>query len=114
MLPPSSKADAEAKARQLHHLLLQASVATASLVTALSTGLKDPIEVDVNAAHRRAHRIGYPAKIAADAELQAFINARLDTMTFDQISKEVAANFPPERRVSIATIHRWWRKSQPA
>lgn len=109
MLPMPSKADAETQARHLHHLLLQASVATASLVNALSTGLKDPI---LKAAHRCAHRIGHPAKIAADAELQAFINARLDTMTFDQITKEVAANFPPERRVSISTIHRWWQKSK--
>lgn len=112
MLPSSSKADAETKARHLHRLLLEASAETASLVTTLSTGLQGPVEVDVNAAHRRAHRMGKPAKLAADSELQAFVNARFATLTFEQIAQDVAANFPPDRRVSMSSIHRWWQKSR--
>lgn len=113
MLPSPNKADAETKARHLHRLLAEASAETASLVATLSTGLQSPIKVDVNAAHRRAHRMGRPAKIAVDSELQAFVNARFDTLTFEQIAKEVADNFPPERRVSLSAIHRWWHKTKP-
>lgn len=53
--------------------------------------------------------MGRPAKIEADAELKAFVAARLDTLTFDQIAIEVAAHFtlPAARRSSI---HRWWLK----
>lgn len=113
MNPPStSKAKAQAAALQLHHLMLEATVATAGLVKALSTGVQTTIKDDVNAAHRRAHRMGRPAKIAADSELQAFVTARFDTLTFEQIAKEVADNFPPERRVSLSAIHRWWQKTK--
>lgn len=112
MLPPPSKANAETKARHLHRLLLEASAETATLVTALSTGLKDPVKDDVTAAHRRAHRMGRPAKIAVDSELQAFVAARFDTLTFEQIAKEVADNFSPERRVSLSAFHRWWQKTK--
>ncbi|MDZ4309960.1 MAG: hypothetical protein U1A24_05315 [Cypionkella sp.] len=82
MLPSPSKADAETKARHLHRLLLEASAETATLVKTLSTGLQSTVKDDVIAAHRRAHRMGRPAKIAADPELQAFVNARFDTLTF--------------------------------
>ncbi len=112
MLPPPSKANAETKARHLHRLLLEASAETATLVTTLSTSIQSTVKEDVNAAHRRAHRMGRPAKIAADAELQAFVAARFDTLTFEQIAKEVADNFPPERRVSLSAIHRWWQKTR--
>lgn len=73
---------------------------------------KDAVKDDVNTAHRRAHRMGRPARIAVDSELQAFVAARFDTLTFAQIAKEVADNFPPERRVSLSAIHRWWQKTR--
>ena len=56
--------------------------------------------------------MGRPAKIAVDSELQAFVAARFDTLTFEQIAKEVADNFPPERRVNLSAIHRWWLKTK--
>ncbi|WP_141194961.1 hypothetical protein, partial [Maliponia aquimaris] len=44
--------------------------------------------------HRRAHRPGLPARIDADAELRAFILARIDALTFPQLEGEVAKAFP--------------------
>jgi hypothetical protein len=101
-----------AQARAAHRLVTDASAAIEGLVNTLSTGIQCPVKADVNAAHRRAHRMGRPAKIAADSELQAFVTARLDTLTFDQIAREIAANFPPARRASRSSIHRWWQKTR--
>ncbi len=61
-------------------------------------------------AHTAAHRPGRPARIAADPELYAFIRARVDRLTFHAIAAEVAATFPPARRVSATAIHRYWQK----
>lgn len=101
-----------AQARAAHRLLTDASHALEGLVNTLSTGVKCPVEGDVKATHRREHRMGRPAKIDADSELQAFVTARLDTMTFDQIATEVAAHFAPNRRASRSSIHRWWQKTR--
>ncbi len=62
--------------------------------------------------HRRHHRPGRPAKIDNDPELQAFITARIDRMTFVQIAAEIAEHFPPERRVSKSPIHAWWHRNK--
>ncbi len=101
-----------ARARAAHRLLTDASAAMEGLVNTLSTGVQCPVKVDVEAEHRREHRMGRPAKIDTDSELQAFVTARLDTLTFDQIAKEVAANFTPARRASRSSIHRWWQKTR--
>lgn len=61
------------------------------------------------ADHRRSHRSGVPARIASDPELEAFIRARIDRLTFTQIIAEVAATFPPERRTSLSALSRWWK-----
>jgi hypothetical protein len=63
--------------------------------------------------HRRQHRVGRPAKIDCDPELQAFILARLDRMTFIHIADDVAKHFPPERRVAKTAINEWWHLSKP-
>lgn len=60
--------------------------------------------------HLREHKKGYPAKVDTDPELRAFILARLDRMTFEQLAAAVAANFAPERQISKSSIHRWWLK----
>ncbi|MDP5307248.1 helix-turn-helix domain-containing protein [Paracoccus spongiarum] len=60
--------------------------------------------------HRREHRPGRTPIIDTDAELQAFILARLDRLTYHQIAAEVASHFPPDRHISHATVHRWARK----
>ncbi len=64
--------------------------------------------------HRRAHRPGIAPKIAQDVELQAFIAARIDRMTFEGIAAEVAQHFPLGRRVGRSAIWQWWRNSQAA
>lgn len=60
--------------------------------------------------HRRLHRPGTPPKIDGDAELQTFILARVERMTFVQIAAEVAQHFPPSRRVGKSAIYDWWRR----
>jgi len=62
--------------------------------------------------HRRNHSSGTPSKIYSDLELRAFILARPDTMTFQEIALAVAATFPPERRTSLSSIHRIWTRSK--
>lgn len=64
--------------------------------------------------HRRDHRPGVPAKIDSDPELQAFIRARIDRLTFAQIAGDVAATFPPGRRVAKSAIHDWWQRTRKA
>jgi hypothetical protein len=111
MSDPASKADLSRQLRQTLASLDAATVTIEALVNTLSTGFKYPVKGDVKADHRRAHRRGVPAKIATDPELQAFVSARFDTLTFDQIAREVADNFTRERRVSRSSIHRWWLKT---
>ena len=83
------------------------------------TGRKGPFNAPLNPAstaaealaqHRRNHRSGHPAKIDSDPELRAFILARLDTMTLGDIVTDLATTFPPNRRVSRSSVHRWWQK----
>jgi hypothetical protein len=62
--------------------------------------------------HRRRHRPGLPSRLDADAELRAFIEARLDRLTFHAIAAEVAAAFPPGRRIGHSAIHDWWQRQQ--
>ncbi|MCF8516835.1 MAG: hypothetical protein K9G72_21110 [Rhodobacteraceae bacterium] len=111
MSNPASKADLSRQLRQTLASLDAAIVTIEALVNTLSTSLKCPVKCDVKADHRRAHRRGVPAKIATDPELQAFVSARFDALTFDQIAREAAENFTYERRVSRSSIHRWWLKT---
>ncbi len=60
--------------------------------------------------HRAAHRPGKPPKISTDPDLQAFVEARIDRLTFAEIAAAVAAHFPPKRRVGRSAIHAWWKK----
>lgn len=60
--------------------------------------------------HRREHRMGPVPKIPGDLELQTFITARIDRMTFVEIARDVAQHFPPGRRVGKSAIHDWWKR----
>lgn len=62
--------------------------------------------------HRRIHRPGRAPKIDSDPDLQAFIAARIDRMTFIQIAADVTEHFPPERRVGKSAIHKWWQDNK--
>ena len=99
-----------ARATDAKHHLAAADAALEGLITLLLTGVQTPVKHDVIAAHRRAHRTGRPAKIEADTELRAFVTARIDTHTFDDLTSQIAATFPPNRRVSRSSLHRWWQK----
>lgn len=87
---------------------------------ALETVLEGDVDASFNAVsgmvapgleYRRDHRPGRAAKIDCDLELRAFIVARIDTMTFEELAREVAIAFPSERRVRKTAIHQWWRRN---
>jgi hypothetical protein len=74
-------------------------------VTGIEGGIKPPVNAatrppDPRAEHRRQHRAGVLAKL----------EARLATLTFDQVVSAVAAAFPPPRRISRTSLHRWWHR----
>ena len=64
--------------------------------------------------HRRAHRPGLQRRIDTDPELETFIRARVDRMTFAELAAEVAGTFPPNRRVGRSAIHDWWKRQHKA
>lgn len=52
-------------------------------------------------------------KIETDPELETFIRARINRLTYGQIAAEVAEAFPPHRQTSTSGIARWWAKVGP-
>ena len=83
--------------------------ASDALASVPSKRPRKPVEPPLTPAeHRRRHRPGFVSKIDADPELRAFIEARIDTMTFAALEEAVAASFPPERRVRKSATHQWW------
>ncbi len=94
---------------------LQAEARTMSqtadaLQTVLQQGVQDPINGVFNAPSNGMARLSHRSKIEADPELQSFIRARIITQTFAAVTAAVAAHFPPERRVGMSSIHRWWHR----
>ena len=65
-----------------------------------------PLNTPLNGLQRRERR----CKIEADAELKAFVEARIHTTTFPELAAQIAANFPPDRRASKSSIHRWYHR----
>lgn len=63
--------------------------------------------------HRRKHRPGTVPRIDSDPELEAFIRARIDRLTFVEIAAQVAQTFPKARRVGKSAIHAWWARQKP-
>lgn len=98
----------------LNQALKGALSAPESALEAPSHGILLPEPTAPVSAHRREHRPGNAPKIDGDPELQAFVAARIDRFTFQQIAEEVAAVFPPERRVQKSAIHAWWKRSRKA
>lgn len=80
---------------------------------AVQQGLQPlPLPTAIVTEHRREHRPGRPRVIPNDPALQAFIEARIDRMTFDEIAADMAAHFPHERCVGKSAIHSWWQDTQ--
>lgn len=84
--------------------------AVAEVMQSASTAL--PVTDAPPSDHLRKHRPGVLAKLDTDAELRAFVVARVDRMTFQGIVDAVASTFPPDRRVTRSTIHDWWKRDQ--
>lgn len=95
----------------------QAATALGAALEALSRALPAPLEGPSSgppapaARHIAEHRRGVVGKIERDPELEAFVRARIDTMSFPEIEAAIAAAFPPERRVTDSTLYRWWARS---
>lgn len=65
------------------------------------------------AEHRSLHRPGRPRRIDADPELRAFVEERIDRMTFEDLAEAIAQNFPPHRRIAKSALHDWFRNARP-
>jgi len=102
-------------ARQLMRVALDSqerTIATlrSALQTSVEAGVKSLPDCSVAATeHRKAHRYGRPPILDTNPELRAFVLARIDALTFQQIAAEVSAQFPPAHRVGKSTIQRWWQ-----
>jgi hypothetical protein len=119
--PSPSVADALAALREAAALAEAATAATGralatvqGIVRTLAEGAVErlPPPDALPCPHRRAHRSGTPRKIDTDPELQAFIAARIDRMTFSAIADEIARHFPEHRRVRRSAINEWWQASR--
>ena len=109
---------ARQSARQIDDLRAANARTIKTLGTALNQAIKGVLNLPSTTAftteHRRAHRSGVPSRIASDPELEAFVRARIERLTFAQIVAEVAASFAPERRISMSTLSRWWKGKRAA
>ncbi|MGB3315949.1 MAG: hypothetical protein WBB85_16230 [Albidovulum sp.] len=103
--------------------LKAATSAQARAISRLETALEQAVQQGLQSLpatdappceHRRAHRPGVARRIDSDPELQTFIRARIERMTFAQVAEDVAAHFPPERRVRRSAIHAWWKRENRA
>ena len=63
-------------------------------------------------AHRKQHRMGRVPKIDMDPELRAFLIARIDRLTYEQMAKNVDEHFPEQRRVSKRARHAWFNNQR--
>lgn len=65
------------------------------------------------AAHRAAHRSGKPSKLD-DPEVRAFVDARIENMTFEELALACLDRFDDGRAPGRSALHRYWKKIQPA
>ena len=91
----------------------------AMLQTPVQTPFKDGFNspstpLDPATRHRRNHRPGTLSRITADPQIEAFIRSHLDSLTLVAIVAEIATTFPPERRISLSSLSRWWAKNGKA
>ncbi|NIZ13842.1 hypothetical protein [Phaeobacter sp. HF9A] len=110
--------------QEIHHQLTKAlanleavdatiQAAKTCLKSALTPGPGTAFKPASNAAsHRRLHHPGRPRRIDADAELRAFVLARIEVMTFEALAEAIAQQFPPERCVGKSAIHDWFHSAR--
>ena len=110
------------EARQTGILLAAALDQNHRVIAVLQSSLEGTVQQDVNAPikptdpaaeHRRNHRSGTLSRVVADPEIEAFIRARLDTLTLVQIVAEIAETFPPRRHISLSSLSQWWQATRP-
>lgn len=115
--------DALAEARAQRDLLAAALAAQDRAISGLEAalqgtfkrGIEDlPEDLPPPSEHRSQHRPGVIAKLDRDPELRAFVEARLDRMTFQQIAAAVTERFPPDRRVRKSAIGRHSKRLRDA
>jgi hypothetical protein len=87
-------------------MVAQILTAATGLQAAIEDGLPAPVKGSSKPLERRSNQ----SKIAANPDLQAFIHARIMTATFASVVADVAARFPPEKHISMSSLHRWWHR----
>ena len=102
-----------AELRQTEGALRRAiTAAEAELSTLLKPSLNatfnPPSAMDYRAAWRADHKAGTPGKIVSDPDLMAFILSMIRTATYAEIVDAMAKHFPPEKRISLSSLHRFW------
>ena len=98
----------------------EAQSAIADALNGVATAIEAPVNRAYTAppaealadAYRKAHKHGTPSRLDIDPELAAFASECLDTMTFHAAAAAIAARFPPGRRVSASSLHRWWHRQK--
>jgi hypothetical protein len=101
---------ARSEAEQIVGLAESLKASAQALCNTLSSDIEDALQAPTAAERRRLHLPGSPSKLATDSELRAFVLARIEVMTFDQVVRAVAESFPPGRRISRSALHRWWHR----
>lgn len=79
----------------------------------LKNGLENlPLSDQPVTEHRREHRMGPVPKIDSGPELQTFILARIDRMTYAQLAQDAVEHFPEPRRAAKSTIYNWIKRQR--
>lgn len=112
---------ARIRIRAVIALLEEIETAATEALNGIESALKEPLNELANlpsnpglsaCEHRRAHRPGRPAKLDTNPELRAFVQARIDRMTFVELAEEIARHFPPDQRVGKSVLHKWFHKNR--
>jgi hypothetical protein len=105
-------ADIEQTLRAIHrvHTSVQMTLQTAiEAQRSAAVAALPPCDIPAT-LHRREHRSGRTAKLDVDEMLQAFVLARIDRLTYQEIADEIAQHFPVDRRIGKSAIHSWWNR----
>lgn len=120
MIPPHNQIDstliltalnqARDAARQIGDLQAAQTRTIRTLETAFEQAVNGPFNDPSKTPLQPQRRTEIRSRIEADPELRTFILARIATLTFDQVIADIAAHFPPARRTTRSSLHRWWHR----